>query len=138
MIVEIIVGFLAALLAVYIIRKVYPNKDHAFWRIGLLIAALIYVGFAVFGASWEHLPMELGGVLIYGFIAFLSKKHTLYWLAFGWIIHVCWDLFLHSGTTTPYVPDWYPGACLGFDLVIGGYIIYLIFAKRPTKATITS
>lgn len=130
MIIEIIIGFVLASIAVLIIRKIYPQKDHAFWRMGLLIAALIYVGFAVLGANWEHLPMELGGVLIYGLFAFLSKKYTLYYLAIGWLLHICWDVFLHRGTTTPYVPDWYPGACIGFDVVIAGYILFLIYQKN--------
>ena len=138
MIVEIIVRFLAALLAVLVIRKKYPNKDHAFWRMGLLIAALIYVAFAVFGGFWENLPMELGGVIIYGLFAFLSKKYTLYWLALGWVLHICWDVFLHSSATTPYVPDWYAGTCIGFDIVIAGYILYLIYTKLSVKAMATS
>jgi hypothetical protein len=129
MLIEIIIGILLAAISVAIVNKVYPNKDHAFWQMGLLIAAFIYVGFAIIGKSWSHLPVELIGVVLYGTFVWLSKKYTLYWLAVGWALHICWDIFLHNGTDTAFVPSWYPAVCLGFDIVIALYIVWL-FQKR--------
>jgi len=54
------------------------------------------------------------------------REYTLHWLALGWALHICWDVFLHSQNSTPYVPEGYPGLCMGFDIVIAGYILYLI------------
>lgn len=129
MLLEIIIGILLAALSVAIIAKTYPKKDHAFWRMGLLIAALIYVGFALFGQSWEYLPIELIGLAFYGAFVWLSKKYALYWLALGWALHIGWDVFLHSGSETAFVPSWYPGICLGFDILIAIYIFWL-FRQR--------
>lgn len=131
MIYEIIVGAVLAIIAVFIVRQIYPNKDHAFWRMGLIIAAVIYVGFLLFAKDAAYLFMELGGVLLYGTFAFLSKRYSLYWLSAGWILHIAWDVFLHSPSTTPFVPHWYAGACIGFDIIIALYIFWL--AGKRTK-----
>lgn len=126
-----IIGFFIALPIIFLARKIFPNRDHAFWRIGLVIAAVIYPIFVLIADQPEHLPMELGGVVLYSALAWLSKKYSLYWLAIGWALHVCWDLFLHSATSTPYVPGGYAVACLGFDIAIASYILWLI-SKRTS------
>ena len=130
MLTEIIVGIVVAIASVFVIAKIYPKKDHAFWRSGLLIAALIYVIFALVGQSWSYLPIEVIGVLIYGAFVWFSKKYALWWLAVGWALHICWDVFLHSSGNTPFVPSWYPGVCLGFDIVIAAYIFWVFWEKR--------
>ena len=133
MLIEIIIGMILAITSVFIVAWLFPKKDHAFWRMGLLIAALIYVGFAVFGQSWGHLPMELIGVVLYGAFVWLSKKYELYWLALGWGLHICWDIFLHTGTGTAFVPHWYPGICLGFDIVIAVYIVWVFWQRKSNQ-----
>lgn len=135
MLLEIVIGLIIALTCIFIVQRIYPKKDHAFWRIGLIMAALVYVGFALFGGYTNYLPLELGGVVLYGLFAFLSKKHTLYWLALGWGLHIAWDVFLHGGASTPFVPHWYPGLCIGFDIAIALYLIYLI-SKREKRQTV--
>lgn len=129
MLTEIIIGIVVATACVIVVAKIYPKKDHAFWRSGLLIAALVYVVFALVGKSWDHLPMELGGVLIYGLFVWFSKKYELWWLALGWALHIGWDVFLHSDGATPFVPSWYPRVCLGFDIVIAGYIFWVVWKR---------
>lgn len=133
MLLNIILGFIAAAICVFIVAKWKPNKDHAFWRSGLLIAALIYVVFALIGGRWDYVPIEIGGVILYGLFVWLSKKYALYWLAFGWTLHICWDVFLHSGTETGFVPSWYPGICLGYDIVIAGYIFWVYLKRKDIQ-----
>lgn len=129
MLIEIVLGIIIATISVFVAAKIYPKKDHAFWRSGLVIAALIYVIFALVGDGLDYLPLEIGGLLLYGSFAYLSKKYALYWLAIGWALHVAWDVFLHSGAETAFVPSWYPGICLGFDIVLAIYIFWL-YAQR--------
>lgn len=125
MIYEILIGIILAVISVFAIAKIYPKKDHAFWRNGLVIAALVYVIFALLGGGLDYLPLEIGGLLLYGGFAYLSKKYALYWLAIGWALHIAWDIFLHSGTATAFVPTWYPGICLGFDMVLAVYVFWV-------------
>ena len=51
-------------------------------------------------------------------------------------LHVLWDILLHYDGHPGYVPDWYPGMCLGFDLVIAAYFIwfYLDYRKEKTAS----
>jgi len=130
MIISIIIGMACAIICVYFAQRTFPNKDHAFWRVGLVIAAIIYVAFALIGRNNAYLPIEIGGVFFYGLFAFLSKKHSLYWLAIGWLFHIGWDMFLHAGPNTPFVPLGYPEACIGFDIMIAAYICWLIPKRK--------
>lgn len=86
----------------------------------------------------EFMPLEIGGVVLYGMFALLSKRYTPHWLAAGWALHMCWDVFLHSPSTTPYVPNGYAMACLGFDIVIAGYIAWLIWKKGKNNRIVES
>jgi len=130
MIVSIIIGVLLAFICIYLAQRFFPNKEHAFWRFGLVVAALIYVAFALIGRNHTYLPIEIGGVLLYGLFAFLSKKYSLYWLAIGWLFHIGWDMFLHTGSNTSYVPLGYPESCIGFDMIIAAYVFWLISKRK--------
>lgn len=129
MLIEIILGILIAIISVFLIARLYPNRDHAFWRVGLIVAALIYVLFALLRNGISYLPLELGGLFFYGIFVWLSKRKALYWLAVGWGLHIGWDILLHTNPAMPFVPSWYPGVCLGFDIVIALYI-FRIYQQR--------
>lgn len=129
MILHILLGLVGAAILLFYTSNKYPKKIIKVWENALLLAAIIYVGFALFGKNWEWLPIEFGGVLIYGTFVFLSRKYSPYFLAVGWGAHVLWDLILHPNGHPGYVPEWYPGACLGFDLAIAGYFIWYFFRK---------
>jgi len=130
MLVEIIIGIIAAVILIFLVKK---NKTF-FWRFALIIAALIYVGFALFAKQWDWLLIELGGVLLYSFFVFLSFKYSILFLALGWALHISWDLLLHFNGAPGYVPTWYPGACLGFDLMIAGYLVWLFLEKKKVTS----
>lgn len=130
------IGFLLGLGSVLLLRRLYPYRDHLVWRTALIIAALIYVGFVIVAGELAHFAVELTGVIIYGTFAWLSKKYGLYWLALGWALHICWDVLLHSPHKTPYVPEFYPGLCMGFDIVIAIYICFLIRERKSLHPSI--
>lgn len=128
--IEIIIGILAAAILIILCRKIYPQKMAFVWSRGLVIAALIYVGFAIVGQDFEWMKIELLGVVLYGTLAWLATKKSIIFLSLGWGLHVFWDLFLHPNGYPGHVPSWYPGTCLGFDLVIAGYFIWYFFDQR--------
>jgi hypothetical protein len=96
-------------------------REMRIFAIGLVVVALIYVVFGLFSDSVGWKIIELIGVLIYGFFAWLGLKKSGWFLAVGWALHVFWDAGLH-GVSTPFVPHWYIGGCLGFDLLVAAYI----------------
>ena len=126
MFLDLVIGIVLALILLLIVKKFFPQKQVVFWQFGLVVAALAYVAFVLInGYGTQNLPLELGGLFFFSFLVFLSNKYSLYFLSLGWAMHIGWDCLLHSYTSTPYVPLHYIESCIGFDIVISGYIFWL-------------
>lgn len=104
--------------------------------VGLLIAALIYVGFAVMqGMDGFWFGIEMGGVLIYGTLAYMGWRFSLWWVILGWAFHSVWDTVLHLyGPGHGIAPVWYAHACLWFDLALAGYLIWWQAQQKKVAA----
>jgi hypothetical protein len=120
--IEIGVGILLAIGFILLVRRSRSfAKEKLQFAIGLIVAALIYVGFGLFSGSIAWILTELTGVAIYALFAWSGLKRSSWFLVAGWALHVLWDAGLH-GLSTPFVPHWYIGACIGFDLLLAAYI----------------
>jgi hypothetical protein len=73
--------------------------------------------------------IELTGVVIYFCFAFWGVRISIWFLVIGWLSHVLWDVALHYGEGVAFVPDFYPNACIGFDIVFGVYIAYRFYFR---------
>jgi hypothetical protein len=91
--------------------------------LGLVVTALLYVGFALAGDRQQWLMTELLGFALFGSLAWLGLRVSPWWLALGWMGHVAWDVGLHLDQAEPLIGAWYPLFCVGFDLVVGGFLI---------------
>jgi hypothetical protein len=87
----------------------------------LVVTALIYVGFGLVSDSISWILIEFSGVPVYAVFAWLGLKKSGWFLVIGWAFHTFWDAGLH-GVLTPFVPHWYIGGGIGFDLLVAGYI----------------
>ncbi len=119
---------------IYAFGFLSEERYKKFFAGSLMIAALIYVGFAAFGISTETassnwLIVELIGFFIFSFFAYSGVKISAWFLAIGWIAHVLWDIGLHFGEAIAFVPSFYPPVCGGFDLVFGVYIAYRFYFR---------
>lgn len=129
---DLIIGGVAAIICIGFIQFLFPNKVMSVWRTGIVIAAIIYVGFVIQKGAWDFLYMELIGVGIYSILAWLSLKYNNYWLALAWALHIAWDMLLHDAVSTSYVPVWYPVSCIGFDIMIACYVLGYKYLKNPS------
>jgi hypothetical protein len=95
------------------------------YAVGLLAAALMYVGFAAAGgASAGWLSLEIVGLAFYGGVAWAGVRRWPVLLALGWTTHAGWDVVLHlDGAGAAYTPTWYPWLCVSFDLVLAGAVV---------------
>jgi uncharacterized protein DUF6010 len=118
----LLVGALLGALFAVAARRWGGDGELRTFGLGLLVAALIYVGLALPTADGRWVALEAAGVAIYGGIAWLGLRRPTA-LAVGWMAHVVWDVALHLGRTQPIVGPWYPIACVGFDLVVGGFLL---------------
>ena len=101
----------------------FRKRIHALGS-GLLVAALIYVGFALYGADSSWLAVELAGCILYGGAIVMALRGSALWLVFGWAAHPIWDVVLHlQGPGNHKVPPWYAIACISFDILIAIYLL---------------
>lgn len=121
--IEFTIGILAAVLTIILVQRFRKQQAPQSYAIALIIAALIYILFALFGSATAWLPVEIVGLVIYTAFAFLGLKYSPWFLGVGWAAHVAWDVWLH-GAHTPFVPSWYPVMCVAYDLILAGYILY--------------
>ena len=115
-------GSIAGLLLVYL---VHTRRARAFktLAIGLFIAAMFYVGFALVWGDSTWIAIEVAGVILYSIFYGLSIRFSYIWLGVGWLLHPLWDVLLHlNGVGHSVAPQWYVYACISFDLIVAIYI----------------
>ena len=117
----LLLGVAAALPYVAHARR-HPRHQRRIYAVGLVVAALIYVAFAVVAGNVRAIGIELGGTVLFSLLAWIGLRLEPYVLAAGWAGHVAWDLLVHSIETSGYAPWWYAAACIGFDLFVAGFI----------------
>ena len=139
--VGIVAGLLAGLVLVAFSAWLTKKQAHAlrsdrvcaaqieinFWCAYLIVAAAIYVAFALREAGEGWMTLELVGMLGYSILALAGLKRP--WaLALGWGLHALWDVVIHAGVPGEFVPSWYRWACLTYDVGAAYYV--LIVASR--------
>lgn len=118
-VIQILIGGLASLLFVLAARRAGPRRELNTYAAGLVLAALIYLGFAAAGgAVLGWVALESGGLLLFSAAALLGIRGKVWALALGWAAHSAWDLLLHGQAGAAFVPEWYPAVCAGFDLAL--------------------
>jgi Family of unknown function (DUF6010) len=123
MLVQILLGAVLGGLFVLVARRLDSSAETRLLALGLIVAAIIYVVLALAAADRSWLGLEAAGLGIFGLIAWLGVRASLWWLALGWAAHVGWDVGLHLERPQAVVGPWYPLLCVGFDLVVAGYLL---------------
>ena len=121
--IEIVIGALLAGGFVLLARlsRSYA-REKRLYAVGLVVTALIYVGFGVSTGSIRWILIELAGVAVFAVFAVFGLKKSGWFLAAGWALHPLWDTGLRD--STQFVPHWYITACIGFDLLVALYICF--------------
>ena len=133
--IEIVIGSMLAGLLVAAFRRTRFERALQFWAWVLVVASAIYVGFALLGdAPTRTLLVEVGGLALFVALAILGVRYSPWVLAGAWFAHIAWDTLLHSHSTA-FVPQWYPPTCIGFDLVVGVYIVATYSQLRTTNVS---
>lgn len=115
---------LASAAVFLVVTRLAPEREMKTLKLGLVVATIIYVGFAVVGsASPSWIAMEIAGIGIYSLLAVLGLCYSKWWLMLGWLLHPVWDIELHLiGRGAHFTPSWYALGCVGFDLLVAAYI----------------
>lgn len=130
-------GLVAALPLLLYAQSKDQHSQTQLFGCSLIIAALVYVGFALAWGDNSWLLIEFAGVLMAIAVYRIAIKTSILWVAAGWLLHPIWDMGLHLyGPGQHIAPDWYAIACMSFDLAVAGYIVYR--AKPPGEHLIAS
>ena len=127
-----VLGVLFALAA----RRLGGRAELRVFGIGLVVAALVYVGLALPVGDGRWLRLEAAGVAIFGGIAWFGLVRPA-WLAVGWMAHVVWDVGLHLDRAQPVVGTGYPLACIGFDLIVAGFLLSAALSPQGSRGEAT-
>lgn len=95
------------------------------WAVSLVLAALVYVAFALREGGRGWMGTELVGLAAYSAFAIVGAPGRSRLVALGWALHAAWDVVVHADAPEGLVPPWYRWACLVFDLVAAGYLVRL-------------
>lgn len=108
------------------IGRSLPTQQNRLFAVGLVVAAFVYVGFAIAAGQPQWLVLSLAGVALYSLfplLSYLDGQRSLLWLAIGWLLHPIWDTGVHLlNPTVDFAPRWYALACLSFDGVVATYL----------------
>lgn len=93
------------------------DRERRVLSAGLVVAALVYVGFALAAGDGERVVVAAVGASLFSLPAYAGVRGWPLLLAIGWGAHGLWDGLLHL-TGPEYGPQWYAALCLGFDPVV--------------------
>jgi hypothetical protein len=102
------------------------DRDRVFYPTVLIVIATYYILFAAMGSSTPALTIE---TLVAGAFLILSVagfKKNLWLVVAGLAVHGVFDFFHHLVIQNPGVPVWWPGFCLSFDVLTGGFLAVLL------------
>jgi len=90
----------------------------------LLLAGIWYVAFGLTaGISYiALLPQAIGGAG-FALLGWLGMKRSLFFAGLGWLIHGTWDFASPHFSDVSYMPIWTAPVCLGFDILLGIYLL---------------
>jgi hypothetical protein len=133
--VEYLIGFILSVAVAGSATAIGLDRERAFYPTVLMVIASYYVLFAVMGASPRILLIEI--VVASGFLLFavLGFKRSLWFAVAAIVGHGVFDFVHHWFIENPGVPNWWPGFCLTFDVILGGWLaVRLMRETSPLKS----
>jgi hypothetical protein len=98
------------------------DREHSFYPTVLIVIASYYVLFAVMGGSRQTLLFEIAVATAFSVFAILGFKHNLWLVAAAIAAHGLFDFAHYLFIDNPGVPNWWPGFCATFDVIVGGWV----------------
>src|SRR5207248_8933192 len=90
--------------------------------------------FAVMGSSTSALALESLIAAAFFAVAVAGFKKNLWLIVAGLAGHAVFDFFHHMFIQNPGVPVWWPGFCLSFDVLAGGFLAMLLARRSGLSA----
>jgi hypothetical protein len=130
---EYLIGFGLAVVVCAFATLVGFDRDCVFYPTLVIVIATYYVLFAVVGSSPRALLLESLVAGAFLLLAVIGFKKNLWLIVAALAVHGVFDFFHHLFIYDPGVPLWWPGFCLSFDVLAGGFLAVLLI-RRPGSA----
>ena len=117
----IVVGVVGAFCGISLARKFDIEQTLFGWA--LIGAAFWYIGFGLFnGQDVGALAPQFAAGAVFTVLAILGLTKSIVYIGLGWVLHVFWD---YTGPLFGEIaaPWWTAPACLGFDVIVGIYLL---------------
>ena len=119
----VLLGLVLGFALIGVARKLM-DQERLVFGLALVGAALWYIGFGLYANSGFAvlLPQLLAG----GFfllMAVLGIRTSVLFLGICWLLHAPWDILGDMYLDMSYAPFWTAPLCLGFDLLVGAYLV---------------
>lgn len=124
------IGIVSAIAIGIFARAVGLDRDRAFYPTVMMVIALLYVLFALIGASTDALLHEAPYSAAFIALAAVGFRKSLWLVAVALAVHGIFDLTHRALVDNPGVPAWWPGFCSGYDLVAAAFLAWLLISKR--------
>ena len=106
------------------------DRDRVFYPTLLIVIATYYILFAAMGNSIRALTIESLASAAFLILAVAGFRKNLWLVVAALAAHGVFDFFHHLVISNPGVPVWWPGFCMSFDVLAGGFLAVLL-TKRP-------
>jgi hypothetical protein len=126
----LLVGMILALSIGLSMSFVGLDRDRAFYPTVMIVIALYYALFAVMGGSVEVLALEAVAIAVFVAASIAGFKNSLWLVVAALVIHGVFDVAHDQLISNAGVPTWWPNFCLGYDLVAGLYLAWLLKTNR--------
>jgi hypothetical protein len=112
------------------------DRDRVFYPTMLIFIATYYIGFAVMGRSVQAVTTESLVAGLFLVVAVVGFKKNLWFVVAALAVHGVFDFFHHLFVANPGVPVWWPGFCLGFDILASGFLAVLLMRRSGFARTV--
>ena len=133
---EYLVGFGVAVLVCLFAMLTGFDRGRVFYSTLVVVVAHYYILFAVLGSSTSALVVESLVATVFLAVAVLGFKKNLWLIVAGLVGHGVFDFFHHLLIQNPGVPVYWPGFCLSFDVLAGGFLAMLLIRRSRHESAV--
>jgi hypothetical protein len=126
---EYLIGLLLAIAVVAFSALIGLDRERSFYVTTLIVVASYYALFAVMGGSSHTLIVEILAASVFCVFAVFGFKGNFWLVAVALIGHGIFDFVRRGLIENPGVPHWWPGFCMAFDVVFGGWLVVRLLQK---------
>jgi hypothetical protein len=133
---EYLIGIGLALVVCAFAMLVGFDRDRVFYPTLVIVIATYYILFAVIGSSTRALAFEVPMAAAFLALVVAGFKNNLWLIVAALAGHGVFDFFHHLFIQNPGVPRWWPGFCLSFDVIAGGFLAVLLMRRSGFTARV--